>query len=229
VKKHPLGTMAVNVFGDMFRYCFSGEAIGAGQVVMAKAGVANHDMDLATQAAAAIGATSVSVTLGATAATVDQYADGILYVNDGAGEGQKFRVHDHLAADASATLTLNFYQNDKVAEALATATSLCGLSENKYKDVEIYDVNDVDGPAVGVAVVEVADNSYFWAQVHGSCNVLIDSTTVVLGSAVEASSAVDGSVGLADYSANTDQKPIGVVELIVAVSTDYGMIHLTIE
>ena len=49
--------------GRCFRWAFSGEAIGAGQLVMQKGAVANHDMDLATAAAAAVGATTITVTI----------------------------------------------------------------------------------------------------------------------------------------------------------------------
>lgn len=225
-KKHPLGTVGEDIFGNRYHYCFSQGTIGAGQVTMSSAGVANHDMDLAVQAAAAIGAQSISVTLGATAATANQYADGLIYVNDGPGEGHRYRIKDHLAADASATLKLNLYPNDKVKEALTTADSLCGLMESRYTDVEVFDVDDVDGAYVGIAPTEVADNAYFWCQFAGEAAVLIDTSTVVLGNAVQAESAVDGAVGLFDVSGNTDNSSIGVITLIVAVSTDYGMVIL---
>ena len=72
VQQHPLGTRGIDPNGNVFRYASAGEALAQGKVIMQAAGVANHDMDLVT-AAAAQDATSITVTLGGTAATLDQY------------------------------------------------------------------------------------------------------------------------------------------------------------
>ena len=159
-REHPLGAVGMTPDGRCFRWAFAGEAIGAGQLVMQKGAVANHDMDLATAAAAAVGATTITVTLGATAATKDQYEDGAIYINDGAGEGHLYAIREHPAADASASLVVTLHET--VREALTTGTSLSGLIENDYKDVEIYDADDIDGPALGEAPTEVANDEYFW-------------------------------------------------------------------
>lgn len=225
--EHPLGQLGLNPHGDVFRWAFSGEAIASGQNTMQKVSVANNDMDLAVAAAAAVGDTTITVTQGATATTLDQYEDGIIYINDGAGEGHRYYIRTNPAASASASLTVTLW--GKVAEALTTATSLAGLSENPWKDVEVFDADDIDGPSLGVAPDEIANNEYFWSQVRGRACCLMDATTFVLGSAVEASSSVDGAMTLHDVSANTDRKPLGEVETIVAVSTDYGMVKLAIE
>ena len=224
-REHPLGAVGMTPDGRCFRWAFAGEAIGAGQLVMQKGAVANHDMDLATAAAAAVGATTITVTLGATAASEDQYEDGAIYINDGAGEGHLYAIRSHPAADASASLVVTLHET--VREALTTGTSLSGLIENDYKDVEIYDADDIDGPALGVAPAEVANDEYFWLQTSGRAAVLIQGT-VVNGDAVEASQTTDGAVCLHDVSANTDQAPLGTCAGIIAVTTDYGYINLQI-
>ena len=224
-RDHPLGAVGMTPDGRCFRWAFAGEAIGAGQLVMQKGAVANHDMDLATAAAAAVGATTITVTLGATAATEDQYEDGAIYINDGAGEGHLYAIRSHPAADASASLVVTLHET--VREALTTGTSLSGLIENDYKDVEIYDADDIDGPALGVAPTEVANDEYFWLQTSGRAAVLIQGT-VVNGDAVEASQTTDGAVCLHDVSANTDQAPLGTCAGIIAVTTDYGYVNLQI-
>ena len=224
-REHPLGAVGMTPDGRCFRWAFAGEAIGAGQLVMQKGAVANHDMDLATAAAAAVGATTITVTLGATAATEDQYEDGAIYINDGAGEGHLYAIRSHPAADASASLVVTLHET--VREALTTGTSLSGLIENDYKDVEIYDADDIDGPALGVAPAEVANVEFFWLQTSGRAAVLIQGT-VVNGDAVEASQTTDGAVCLHDVSANTDQAPLGTCAGIIAVTTDYGYVNLQI-
>ena len=224
-REHPLGAVGMTPDGRCFRWAFSGEAIGAGQLVMQKGAVANHDMDLATATAGSVGDTSITVTLGATAATLNQYEDGALYTNDGTGEGHLYAIRSNPAADASASLVLTLHE--KIREATSTSDTLNGLIENDYKDVEIYDADDIDGPALGVAPTEIANDTYFWLQTSGRATVLIQGT-VVLGDAVEASQTTDGAVCLHDVSANTDQAPLGTCAGIIAVTTDYGYINLQI-
>lgn len=238
-QRHPLGTRGELPDGSVFYYSKAGEAIGAGQLTMQKAGVALHDMDLALQTAAAVGDQSIAVTLGATAATIDQYGDGTIYVNDGPGEGHRYHIKTagvggtagqaHAAVASAGTLTAFLNDNEQVREAMTTAASLLGLMENSYSDVEIFDANDIDGPALGVAPTEIADNEFFWNQTAGDAACLMDATTFVLGSAVEASSSVDGAVTLHDVSANTDREALGTVQLIVAASGDSGMVKLSIR
>ena len=211
--------------GRCFRWAFSGEAIGAGQLVMQKGAVANHDMDLATATAGSVGDTSITVTLGATAATLNQYEDGALYTNDGTGEGHLYVIRSNPAADSAASLVLTLHE--KIREATSTSDTLNGLIENDYKDVEIYDADDISGPALGVAPTEIANDTYFWLQTSGRAAVLIQGTCV-LGDAVEASQTTDGAVTLHDVSGNTDQAPLGTVAGILAVTTDYGYVNLQI-
>ena len=224
-REHPLGAVGMTPDGRCFRWAFSGEAIGAGQLVMQKGAVANHDMDLATATAGSVGDTSITVTLGATAATLNQYEDGALYTNDGTGEGHLYAIRSNPAADASASLVLTLHE--KIREATSTSDTLNGLIENDYKDVEIYDADDIDGPALGVAPTEIANDTYFWLQTSGRAAVLIQGT-VVLGDAVEASQTTDGAVCLHDVSANTDQAPLGTCAGVIAVTTDYGYVNLQI-
>lgn len=228
-REHPLGAVGMTPDGRCFRWAFSGEAIGAGQVVMQKGAVANHDMDLVVPAAIASGSTTATVTLGATAATENQYEDGALYLNSGGssssvGEGHLYVIRSNPAADSAASLTVTLHE--KIREAITTDTE-AGLIENDYKDVEIYDANDIDGPPLGVAPVEVADNTYFWLQTSGRACVLIQGSCV-LGDAVEASQTTDGAVTLHDTSGTTDQAPVGTIAGILAVNGDYGYVNLQI-
>ena len=79
---HPYGTRMVLPDGRVYYYGQTDGAQTAGAICQSAVGVANHDMDLATNTASA-GDKSVTVTVGGTAATEDQYKDGYLYVNDG--------------------------------------------------------------------------------------------------------------------------------------------------
>lgn len=222
VRNHPLNTIGVMPDGRRFRYCFSDGAVTAGKLLQTKAPVADDDMDVVVAAAAAIGAKSISVTT-VSAILADEYKDGFLYVNDGAGEGQSFRLGSHLAAGAAATLVLNLAEDEEVKTALTTA-SLVGLKWNKAKDVIVFPAS-VTGVPVGFTPVDVSDNRYFWAQIEGDIAALIDGT-VVLGKGVIPSAAVAGAV-ITQVDAGGDDPVVGWVNNPIAVDTDYG--HITVH
>lgn len=220
-----LGTYGVTPDGRLFKYSLAGEAIGAGKITMQRLGIANHDMDLVT-AAAAIGASSITVTLGATLATLDQYKDGFLYVNDGAGEGHLYFIQGHPAAASAATLALNL-GSDIVREAVDSA-SLCGLMVNPYRDVELFDADAVDGGPLGVAPTEIANAEFFWNQIRGHAAVLCDVAPVA-GEPVRVSDSVDGAFEPLNRDvADEDDSFIGIASHIPPVTTDYGIIVLNI-
>ena len=222
---HPFGTRMV--IGDrVFKYGQVNGAIGAGNICQNAVGVANHDMDLVITAAAAVGANSIGVTLGGTAATEDQYADGYIYINDGAGEGHMYKIRQHDAINSSGSGTINLYDGDTVAEAITTS-SICGLLKNPYKDVIVYPTTGT-GSCVGVAATEIADDYYGWFQTWGYAAVLCD-VAFVIGNHVRVSDNTAGSAEPLDRSATgEDDENIGVATLIAPVSTDYGIVDLRI-
>jgi hypothetical protein len=68
-----LGTKAQTIDGRIYRYALAGgTTLAAGLLNIAAADVDNH-VNILVQAIASIGDMQVSVTLGATAATADQY------------------------------------------------------------------------------------------------------------------------------------------------------------
>jgi len=223
----PLGTRMVLPVSRVFRYSFANGAIGAGQTCQPSTGVGDHDMDLVTTAAS-VGDKSITLTLAGTAATKDQYKDGYVYVNDGAGEGHVYKVRGHAAISSGGTGAINLYDGDAVAEAI-TAASLTGLMVNEYTDVAPFDAGTVINPCIGVATTEVADNAYFWLQTWGPCAVLVDVISV-LGEPVKVSDNADGATEALNRDAtDEDDQVIGAAMLIPAISTDYGMILLQIS
>lgn len=222
-----LGTRMMLPDSRVYRFGFSQGACPAGQLCMQSIGVANHDMDLVVPTAVAIGARSFDVTLGATSSPVDEYEDGYVYVNDGAGEGIVYAIVAPLLAVASAgAFTCRLQGGESVVEALTTA-SLCGLMKNPYKDIEVNDVDDLDGVPIGVPSIDVADNAYGWWQTWGPAAVLSGATVPVLGQAVigagtDGALAVHTATGSALFN-------VGVSMLIAPVDTDYGMTFLTIS
>src|SRR5688500_8906823 len=95
-----LGQLGVTKDGRAYRYAKAGEALSPGKLQVAAPIAANHE-NMAVAAAAAIGATKVTVTLGATAASLNQYAGGFRPINDATAEGSSYRARAHPPPAAS--------------------------------------------------------------------------------------------------------------------------------
>lgn len=225
VQVHPLGTHLILPDGQTFVYCENGgTAASPGRLFQTTAPGANFD-ELAVAATSA-GATSVTVTLGATSAALDAFADGFLMVEDDAGEGFKYKIASHAAISASASGTINLIQDDPIQTALTTASTVL-LRKEKYKDVVIHpSPNTTD--LVGVAATDIPADQYGWFQTKGWCSVLTDGT-VIAGEHVRVSDAVDGAVEPLNRD-GTDENE-AAVGLVVEVSadTEFSLINLALE
>ena len=227
-KYHALGTILELPDGREFRYALAGAvALDQGKIVAAKAPTGHHDMDLVT-AAAAVGDSSVTVTLEGTAAAKDLYADGYLFTNDDTGEGQVYRIKGHDAIDSSGSGAIDLAENDKIAVAL-TSSTLSGLAPNPYSGVVVTPTTVVNR-TVGVPATAIAANGYGWVQTKGLASVLV-SGTIVLGEPVRVAGATTAGAVMAldrDGSGENEQE-VGVVMGVVSVTTDYALIHLNID
>ena len=223
---HPYGTRMVLPDGRVYYYGQTDGAQTAGAICQSAVGIANHDMDLATNTASA-GDKSVTVTLGGTAATENQYADGYLYVNDGTGEGHIYKIRQHDAIDSSGSGAINLYDGDAIATGFAAAT-IVGLAKNPYKDFIVYPTTST-GHAVGVAATDFDDDDFGWLQTWGPAAVLCD-VAFVIGNHVRVSDGTAGSGEPLDRDGtHENEEVIGVASLIAPVTTDYGYVNLTIN
>jgi hypothetical protein len=175
--------------------------------------------NIAVAVAAAIGATSVTVTLGATAATANQYAGGVLIVNDATGEGHTYKIKSHPAADASAALVVTI--EDPIVVALTTSSEV-SLIANLYSGVIVNPTTPTASP-VGVAIYPVAANEYGWIQTKGIVSCLNDGGTTV-GLAVAPSQATAGAV----KTGATTLDSVGRAYQ-TATSTEYNAIFIALD
>lgn len=217
-----LGQLGVTGDGRLFRYARAGaSAITRGKLQLAPTPKTNHH-NLAT-AAAAIGATEVTVTLGATAAVANEYADGLLQVNDAIGEGVSYRILSHPAANASAALVVTL--KDPIKTLALTAASECSLIHNSYRRV-IEGTSATQIPA-GVPLLNIALEEFGWVQTHGPAPVLAQGT-VTLGAPVIAGSVAGSVTDNTDVTAPIAQIWVGFAP-IAGVDTEYRAIYLTID
>lgn len=221
VKQVRLGALDETVDGRKFRYALAGAVdLAPGKICVAAAVVANHiNRTLAT--GVSVGGVQVSVPLGATAATANQYADGYLVVNDSNGEGISYLVSGHAAAASSGTVAVNLEEPVKVA---LTSASDVSLIANPYSAV-IVQPGAVAHRPVGVPNVTVTASYYGWLQTHGDCAVLSDGV-ITKGAGAILSDAVAGAVEI-EVAATVTQR-VGIAPE-ATVDTEYRLLTLTID
>ena len=219
VQQARIGELAFAPDGRKFRYVKAGgTALVVGKLQQGPALVANHQN--ITVATAAIGATTLTVTLGATAATANQYAGGQICINAGTGVGQTYRIKSNPAANLSTDLVLTL--EDPIVTAVATADSKACLYANKFNGV-IVSPTTFTNSIVGVAIYPITASYYGWVQTGGQVACLNDSATAV-GLAITRSASVAGSV----KTGATTLDSIGV-SCQAGVTTEYRFVELYID
>ena len=181
VQQQQLGDKAFSSDGRAFRYARAGAvALVPGNVLQGPAVVASH-VNLTPTAVAAVGATTITVTLGATAATLNQYAGGYAVVEIGTtGAGQTLLITSHPAANASATLTLTLSDAVQVA---TSGTVTVSLIANPYNGVIQSIATTITSTVVGVAVGAIPAASFGWVATRGIAATLVSGVPIV-GSSV---------------------------------------------
>lgn len=219
---YDLGTLMVFPDGRRFRYVQAGaSALAPGKLYQRTVPGANYD-ELAVPSAYAVGDTTVTVTNGATAITLNQFAQGYLSVEDDTGEGHLYKIKSNTADAATGqTVTLVLESPKGLRVAWTTATTV-GLTESPYYKVIVHP-SPPTAPLVGVAVDATTALYYGWVQVGGVCTVLCD-TACTLAKAVMASTSVDGSVIL--YTTGGDDEEIVGICVENAADTEYGLVDL---
>lgn len=176
-QQFPVGTQLVDITGNRkFRYCQNGAyALGAGHLVAPPIATPHHISQ--SVLAAAIGDTTVSIVLGATPASLNQYRDGFFSVNSGTGTAHQYRVKSNPAIDSSGTGVITLYDPIKIA-LVASGTSLASLLPSRYRLLVVAATTPIH-LALGSPIQAVAASKFFWAQTWGPCPLLIDQSPAI--------------------------------------------------
>lgn len=208
-----------------------GTALAQGKLVQGPAQIANHQ-NLVT-AAAALGATTITVTLGGTAVTANQYAGGYLLVNDGTGAGQTLKIASHPAqTSTSGTVVITLEDAVQVATDSSSNTSLrlnpYGSSNgtNVSTSGVIVCPTTLTGQVIGVSTYPVAASTstvptYSLIQTRGLVACLNDANTAI-GLDLMPSANTAGAV--ATYVVATSSR-VGT-STQAGVTTEYRQINL---
>lgn len=189
-------------------------AVVPGKLYQSSAPVANHQNLTCT--AAAVGATQVTVTLGATAATENQYQNGKLIINAGTGAGQTLLIKYNPAAALSTAMVVTL--EDPLLIALDGTSKAC-LTANKCNGVILNPATATDS-SVGFGIYPIPAGEYGWLMKKGVVSGLADGA-ISAGAQISASNAVAGAV----ESGVAGQASIGRAK-IAGVDTEYRPIEV---
>lgn len=224
VQEHPLGAIGPAENGDLYRYTkinSTASDLIAGNLQVSLSREDNHQ-NVALSAAAAVGATSVAPTVGATAVDANEYDEGWLIFNDVSPEGEWYQVTSHDASSGSEAVTVKISPTLQTA---ATTSSEVTLVRNVWNNPAISQLI-AERPA-GIPVVDwdVSAANYGWLKTKGMAAALADGA-ITVGYKVTISDATDGAVGL--YSDVDAEFEVGQM-MDAGVSGEFNPIYLTID
>lgn len=199
----PLGQGREVVYAKLSTAAHS-SALLPGMLMRGPAPVANH-MARPGALTASIGAREITITIGATSASKDEYAGGLLLVSSGTGSGYSYMIDGHLAWAASSTAA-KVLLKDGLEAALNTA-SICMLVPNEYRNVLITnDSAALTSKPVGVMLISAAltNGGYVYLGKRGVWPGRVEGTELT-GRDVGAGSAAGTIrvVGTADVTFST--------------------------
>ncbi len=222
IQQSDLGATMTTGDGRHFRYAQAGgSALIAANLLQSPAQIANHEQLTPTAAAATIVANTgspasvsvgtnvyptLSVTLGGTAATVNQYAGGWAVVSVDAGSGgllgQQVQIISHPAQTSTSgvlVLTLGDQLFNKI-----TASAKIDLVPNPYAGlIQCPATGSLTSGPAAVAVYPTTASYFGWVQVAGVATVTNDAeATITVGTSVGPSDATAGAVEISDLVAS---------------------------
>lgn len=167
-----------------------GTALVSGVLVQSPASIGANHTGL-TCATAAIGATQITVTMGGTLATANQYAGGYVVISAGTGIGQTLKIASHPSATSSGTCVLTL--EDPLSVATLVSDSKASLTLPQYGSQNGTDVTTSGvvvnpttqtGRIIGATISPIPASSatvptYGFIQVAGAVGVLNQGTTAI--------------------------------------------------
>ena len=207
--------------GRRYRYCKAEGAITKGHVCQSAA-VVGDQMDIAQTAILAIGdKDDLSIVVDA-APTKNDYAEGFLFVNDGDGQGEMYKIKKNSGASPC---IVSLYDAIRVATASGSELSMI---QSKYKDVFVCAAGaQPTGAIVGVPNITVTTGGYyFWAQTKGYCAMHIE-TAITVG--IDVTLADTTTAGAVELRAVYTDVILGLALHTSTEDLDYGVIDLKLE
>jgi hypothetical protein len=201
----------------------TGTTVVPGKMYQSAAVVANHSNLTVTafQAYSANGnvPAKVTVTLGGTAVTANQYRGGFVSVNDNNGQGQTLKIASH-PAQSSTTGDVALTLEDGPTTAITTASQVTLLPADGSGIIIMP--TTATGAVFGASMYDIAASAYGFFVTRGITTVL-DDGGLTIGSTASPSNATAGAL-------ENGVLAQGIVGNVVAagVSTEYIAVNLNI-
>jgi hypothetical protein len=217
-----IGSVAYTADGRKFRYVKNGgTATVVGKVYQGPAKDSTNlslSGGLTVAAAAAIGATSLSVSDTLTNAA-NVVAGGFMSVVAGTGIGYVYKVRSNSAVTAAAGMTIQL--EDPLVLALDTTSRI--ILVKHPQDGVVVEPGTPTASIAGVATYIIPANNYGWLQVGGPCAVLFTGTGVAGKAVGSLSGGTSGSSAPAIAATN-----ILGYHMATGITGEYSMIDLAI-
>lgn len=204
--------------GRKFRYSQAGAvAVVVGKLYQGPIPVADHVLQ--TPVAAAVGAKSISLALGATAVTANQYQNGLVTVdlvgNTGGGYGYGIDAHGPVAASGTFVIPLK----STVQVAIGTTANSVSLVPNTRAGIILAVATNPTAAIAGVSVKPFGIGNFGWICTAGMCMCLTVTAVGAIGTQVIPGTTT-GAV-IAQTTATSLTLPIIGTVLRTAVTASY--------
>ncbi|KKM14608.1 hypothetical protein LCGC14_1704410 [marine sediment metagenome] len=221
VEEFPVGQTLEYGDGRRYHFALAGELLVVAEILMGQDSTAESGL---TPVAAAVGDTTLSVTLGA-ATVADYFKGGTAYVEVTPALGDSYKIGPHAAFSAAAAQLIPLAGDETIKTAI-TATSRITVVRNTYAGLISVAVDATQtGVIAGVAVSLIANAQWGWVQTRGPCPVLSGDNT---GEGL-AFAASDNSVGSGALKNADIEFVIGCVMQTGTADGDTQLIYLTID
>lgn len=195
-----IGQVAHTLDGRAYVYSVAGASnLSAGKVTAAPATTANHTNQ--TGVAYPVGTTSLTYTIGGTAAAVNLYAGGYFAVNDTATTGiNVYRIRSNTVSAGSATITVVLEPDEGLTVATTTASKF-SLYNSPFNFTIVAPGSSSAFQITGVPNVAVTATYAYWSQTAGYAAVLSDgiiakNTAAIASPSVAGALVTEGTSGI---------------------------------
>lgn len=229
---HNVGERVLLGDGRNFRYAVAGASnLVAGTLQLPAAEKTNHqEVNPATAIANFTTVNQVTVTLGATAAVLNEYYNGYLTFSSSPGNvGISYLISNNPAANSSATLQLTLFE---FLQGAVLTSDTVDLTHNQWYNVVQSAAaagSQTTRPA-GIPMIAVTAVYGGWLATHGMAGCIADGT-VAVGTELVASSGTAGAVTgrSTTWSTAVAQELVGVAGAVSAIATNSKPILLKVD
>lgn len=230
-KKAELGRLLPLLDGRCFRYCQCNDSAGITRGHMCSASLVVAEANTVIQtgmtnaiSGASIGAKVIKVLLEADT-TANLYEDGLLTIEKSTGLGYCYRIRLNKAGGLPVADPCELTLYDPLLVALGETTYLT-LTMNKHKDVIVTPSGSVASAAIGVPLIDITAEYYFWAQTKGYAAVYVHTAeAATIGYQV----SIGGADGACKAIAAAETHKSWGIAVQIAAGADYATIDLELE